>query len=434
MIAGPLANNMIDNFIEDSVDEILIIAQELALPVIEDVIDMTNFVETVGLMYNPAPFGSLLSGTGSILEVLFNLITTFLPTIGLGPDALLAAYFDYINYPHLLLPNFHDALLTYTSSFPPYIPYEIWGISQWAGEDLLFGEAKYALIGGTEELPGICSVVYDEMGAYSPEGWWALLTLYDEAKGIPEKEQELADGYGTTWYKLDILVRYYREYYVKEVVPQNLNHPLLSSFFPGAAGMNNTEMAVYFFLNQWANCIIFPDGIDIAQFNIVPGFPSGIKGLEAGYPVPTNMSESAMRALWDINNPYSLVNNEGNKLWRNAVNNEEKRLFLLDEFGLTPHAMDCLITWRVRLTSSIIPIAGGALLGWDTDLTTWINSLTGGLMLFGVSWIILGSSVIYGNYRKRSRNKNLKSTIPKKQVAHQLIKHLRDDVNNDFSR
>ncbi len=395
--------------IEDNVDEILLIAKERAIPVIDEIIDMINFVETIGLLYDPSPFADHLKGTRSILEILYYLMENVIDR-----ETLLSWFFDVQQTGKWYFPSFSSGVSSYSRLL--LNPYDILGISEWAGEDLNFSDAKYNLIKGTDKLPGICSILYEEMSAYSPEGGWALLKLYDDAKGNPQKEKILADGYGTTWYKLEKIVDYYRDYYILEVVPQNLNNSLIDLFFP-VSGMNKTEMANYFFQMQWANCLIIPGGIDLSKYEILPGAPSGVLGLEAGYPEKLDMNISKIYELWDVLNPHSIVNNNGNRMWGSAVTNFEIKSSLRAELNLTSHDMDSIIRWRVRLINEIIPVLGGVYFGLGVDLTTFKAGLQIVLIIIGISLDILGFRGIYKNIKhKRRISKNLKGKLVNKTI------------------
>jgi len=404
VIAGPVLNTWIGNTIEDNVDEILIAAKEEAIPIIEDLIDLINFVETVGFMYDPSPFEEDYDDTGTIFDTLIDVMTIPLVT----ELVVLRLFFDEVNLS-----------LGFTSyTFSELISegddsYHMKGISEWAGKDLNFGLAKYKLIEGVGDLPGLCDEVYSELSAYSPEGAWAFMKLFNESKGNSVKEQALADGYGTSWYNIEKLVSYYYEYYVPVVVPQNLNHSLINLIYP-IQNMTKEETANYFFYMQWANLLILENGLDLGQFNIIPGSPPGVLGLEAGYPDPMEMNISKIKELWNVSNPYAIVNNDGNRMWLSATQDDGVRSTLQVKLNLSLHDMECMIRWRIRLTSSVIPVLGGAYLGLGMDVNTWRNLLQSGLMILGGSLIVLGSTGIYTNHKYKYSRETLKDKIIRK--------------------
>jgi len=49
------------------------------------------------------------------------------------------------------------------------------------------------------------------------------MKLFNESKGILEKEQALADGYGISWHNIEEFVNYHYDYYIPVVILQNLN-------------------------------------------------------------------------------------------------------------------------------------------------------------------------------------------------------------------
>ena len=403
IIAGPVLNIWIGNTIEDNVDEILIAAKEEAIPLIEDLIDLINFVETVGFMYDPDPFEDIIEDSGTILETLYDIMK--IPGV---PQLILSWFFDEkeINFWLFGHTNFSEIIASYSGSDP----YEFMGISEWANEDLNFGSAKYNLLEGVGDLPGLCDEVYSELNAYSPEGAWAFMKLFKESKGIPAKEQALADGYGTSWYNIEKFVSYYNDYYIPVVVPQNLNHSLINLIYP-IQNMTKEETANYFFYMQWGNLLILENGLDLGQFNVIPGVPPGVLGLEAGYPDPMEMNLSKIKELWNVSNPYAVVNNNGNRLWLSATYDTQVRATLQEELNISTHDMNCMIRWRTRLTNSIIPELGGAYVGLGMDVTTWRNLLQSGLLVLGGSLIFLGSTGIYTNHKYKYSSETLKDKI-----------------------
>ena len=404
LVSGLIVSELIEDIIEDNVDEILLASKEEAIPIIVDFIDLINFVETIGFMYDPSPFDEEFEDTGTVLDILFEIMS-----IGIASDVILRWLFDEkeVNF-WILGETTFSGIINYFSDSEPY---EFLGISEWAEEDLDFGDAKYNLMGGIGDLPGLCDKVYEGLSAYSPEGAWAFMKLFRQSKGNPEMEKALANGYGTSWYNIEKLVSYYYDYYVPEVVNQNLNHSLINLIYP-IQNMTKDETANYFFHMQWANLLILENGLDLGEFDIIPGVPPGVIGLEAGYPEPMEMDISKIEELWNASNPYAIVNNDGNRMWSRAIYDNEMRANLREKLNLSLHDMECMIRWRKRLTQSVIPVLGGAYLGWGVDLITWRIYLQLGLISLGGSLILLGSTGVYKNHKfKKNKKESLKDKI-----------------------
>jgi hypothetical protein len=163
LLSGLIVSEWIEDIIEDNVDEILLASKEEAIPIITDFIDLINFIETIGFMHDPSPFEEKFEDTGTIFDTLFDIIS-----IDIASDLILGWLFDEkeINF-WLFGETTFSGIINYFSDSELY---EFLGISEWAGKDLNFGSAKYNLLEGVGDLPGICDKVYEDLRAYSPEG------------------------------------------------------------------------------------------------------------------------------------------------------------------------------------------------------------------------------------------------------------------------
>jgi hypothetical protein len=123
------------------------------------------------------------------------------------------------------------------------------------------------------------------------------------------------------------------------------------------------------------------------------------------------MNLSKIKELWNASNPYAVVNNNGNRLWLSAIYDTQIKATLQEELNISTHDMNCMIRWRTRLTSSVIPELGGAYIGLGMDVTTWRNLLQSGFIILGGSLIFLGSTGIYINHKYKYSSETLKDKI-----------------------
>ncbi|MFX0024169.1 MAG: hypothetical protein ACFE9S_17715, partial [Candidatus Hermodarchaeota archaeon] len=225
--------------------------------------------------------------------------------------------------------------VTYSSSlngmgYPP-----IKGISEYHQQNLWYGAAKYFLIEGTEELPGL--VGNNSMGT----GVLEYLELYDKAEGNLTLEQNLANGYNTTWIKLTKLTEYYRDYFIPVAIPMLVDN--LETIMPEYSGMNTKDISLMYFLSQWVNCSMYEDGIDYSS--IVDEIEEPLYGFEVGRLNPSNITLKSAYKLWDDNNIKALTNDTGINEWIHADNNATKQVELCIEFDLEQYQVMMILNW-----------------------------------------------------------------------------------------
>jgi len=93
---------------------------------------------------------------------------------------------------------------------------------------------------------------------------------------------------------------------VKEtLVPNLMKYPE-----PYGYGMNTTEYSEILFYEQWANGTIVEGGLELLQ---------GVKGIEAGIPIKTNISLEIVQALFDETNASAFINQLGILKWIEAA-------------------------------------------------------------------------------------------------------------------
>jgi hypothetical protein len=323
---GMLVNNSINNMVANSIDEGLLGIQEDALPLVENMVAELGIprvlrdIKKVGLKETEA----IVNAT--FFMFLINMTLHEEPVLGVVPLELL---FDrWIQWVLIIPVTFSSALLN--MGYPP-----IKGISEYYQQDLWYGNAKYVLIEGNGNLPGL--VGNDTLGL----GVLEYLELYDRANGNATLEQELAWGYNTTWNKLTKLTDYYRNYFVPMAIPMLISS--LDTIIPEYSGMDTKTIAEMYFFSQWANCTMFEGGIDFST--MIDDIEKPLYGFEVGRIAASNITFNSTNLLWDDNNPKSLTNDTGINEWIIARNDLTKQVELINEFKLEEYQLKMLLDW-----------------------------------------------------------------------------------------
>lgn len=323
---GILVDDFINQIVANSLDEGLLGIEEEALPMVESMVAELGIpralrdIRTKGLRSTEA----IVNAT--FFMFLINMTLHEDPVLGVVP---LELFFDRWIQWVLIIP------VTYSSSlngmgYPP-----IKGISEYHQQNLWYGAAKYFLIEGTEELPGL--VGNNSMGT----GVLEYLELYDKAEGNLTLAQNLANGYNTTWIKLTKLTEYYRDYFIPVAIPMLVDN--LETIMPEYSGMNTKDISLMYFLSQWVNCSMYEDGIDYSS--IVDEIEEPLYGFEVGRLNPSNITLKSAYKLWDDNNIKALTNDTGINEWIHADNNATKQVELCIEFDLEQYQVMMILNW-----------------------------------------------------------------------------------------
>ncbi len=157
------------------------------------------------------------------------------------------------------------------------------------------------------------------------------------------------NGSGTfSFNKLKILYYYYTQYFSQQVISMiiakfnEVGSPLYNSYpqyRPRDWNGNFTEykdLTFYSFIEQWAKCLSYDNGVDFS--NMDSRYPPGTTGLEpAGPGVDSGIPMQAALQLWNISDPYSIVNfTTGIMKWYNAKTDTSVYQELLTHFGNYP--------------------------------------------------------------------------------------------------
>lgn len=186
-------------------------------------------------------------------------------------------------------------------------------------------------------LPGLITDL--ELGL----GLLGYMELYLNASlGIPGVNATMQAGYNANWNQLSALAGYIGNYLWEVVVK--------SQYFP----LTIEQYAELVFYAQWANGTVVEDGIDLSLFK--SGVPPGTTGLEAGIPIPTNITVSICMDLWDDSNPLSFVNDNGIAIWVGAITNTTLQNQLALGFGLTATQVTILLGWLGNFITNLTPV------------------------------------------------------------------------------
>lgn len=116
--------------------------------------------------------------------------------------------------------------------------------------------------------------------------------------------------------------------------------------FEADQGMSTTAYAEILFYEQWANCTVVPGGLDIG---------GGLKGFEVNCTVPTNISLTITRDLWDPTSSSSFINNTGLETWLAALTNDTIAEQLSLTIGLSTAQMTMMRGWLGNWISIVAP-------------------------------------------------------------------------------
>jgi hypothetical protein len=170
-------------------------------------------------------------------------------------------------------------------------------------------------------------------------------------------------------------------------------------------GVRMYEYAQFEFYRQWADGLLYSDGLDIGSFQ---GLAS-VSGWELGIPIKSNIDEITVYKLWDQQEEYSLVNWKGISTWFDAVNNGSAYNLLnatyncvdscyrigLDYYNLTlTHSqIDAILGWIVDIRDTFVLNNIQNLANLPTDSYTLGNNI---FFMFSIAGGIIGGIGVLG--------------------------------------
>ncbi|MFX0176786.1 MAG: hypothetical protein ACFE85_11200 [Candidatus Hodarchaeota archaeon] len=220
------------------------------------------------------------------------------------------------------------------------------------------------------------------------------------------KQEELIIEFNLEEYQLRMLL----DWLWVESVKWNLIPVLITLPPPLGEGMTLSEYARVIFLEVWTNGTA--DGRVLYPF----GFPLTLKagtvyGFEIGYQdqfnpvISTNISLSSAESLWNVSNPYSLVNKQGLQDWYDAVENPNSAVAygLMNAHNLENAQMEMILTWLPKFKDEVMPFLAQEDRNLPTDSKTLGNTIQIGTSITG--GICIGLSVIglIGNSIKKKK-------------------------------
>lgn len=201
------------------------------------------------------------------------------------------------------------------------------------------------LLDGDFGIPGLLTDL--ELGT----GVINWLQFYSYAKAnISDYRNSIENAYYCNWSsgQLQNLSAYITTHLFDEIVK--------SQYAP----LNLTAFTELIFYSQWANASMVSSGFNLNLFS--ENITANVVGLEAGRPIPTNITLQTTKDLWDPLNNYSFTNDIGVWMWYlaiagNSVNSGSLRLELQTNFALDDLIMDILFNWLVNIVANnLVPL------------------------------------------------------------------------------
>ncbi|MFX0166497.1 MAG: hypothetical protein ACFFAG_07575 [Promethearchaeota archaeon] len=193
--------------------------------------------------------------------------------------------------------------------------------------------AQDFLLNGNLGLPGLITDL--ELGF----GVLGFMELYLNASlGDMALNLTMQAGYNATWNQIELLAGYIQNYLWDVIVAAEYS------------GMTIEEYAEIVFHSQWANGTIVEDGIDLSLF--YPGLPPNTKGLEAGIPIPTNITIASCMGLWEDSNILSFVNDTGIEAWMDPAYMSS----ITTTFGIDTTQYTMILSWLGDFMTNLVPM------------------------------------------------------------------------------
>ncbi len=242
--------------------------------------------------------------------------------------------------------------------------------------------AQDYLLYGNGSLPGLITDL--ELGT----GVLGYMELYLNASlGDMLLNSTMQFYYNATWSQLEALAGYINNYLWEVVVKASYS----------GYGFTIEEFAEMIFYAQWANGSQFVDPIDLSLFK--SGVPPGTTGLEAGIPIPTNLTVSTCMNLWDGSNPLSFVNDLGIMAWFNA----SYQTMIEMAFSISTPQYLLVLGWLGNFVTTLTPILILAETGYTIPMLAlfafyeqWANGTVFGESILPEGFLSRRDPPIYG--------------------------------------
>ncbi|MFX1352333.1 MAG: hypothetical protein ACFFGP_00030 [Promethearchaeota archaeon] len=218
----------------------------------------------------------------------------------------------------------------------------------------------------------------------------------------------LMNEFNLTLSQIDMILFWlFEESFQDNIVPELMKLPP-----PDGVGMNVTEYARVLFLEQWTN------GTVVGEIIYPYGFPLPLKaatiyGFEIGYVdqshpvIPSNISLVSAESLWDVTNPFSLVNSNGLKEWYDALANPNSAgaygLQVANKLNKDQIAM--IFAWLPKFRDNVMPFLAQEDQNLPSDSTSFANSIELGMIIPGGILIGIGLvGIVSKIYLRRKEN------------------------------
>ena len=341
--------------VSSKVSPFLSVLEEEALIAIEDDYLSLGVSETLkGLSTGLIPITqiwALIKGIPTTLLYLRNTTLTELPQFINASRAALAistAIDDVITLNSSTINNAMDVFFN-NYSFQDDFSSTVQGVSEYmTGGSYALNYSIFTmtrLLNGDFGIPGLLTDL--ELGT----GLLSWLQFYSNAKANISNYRTLIEAaYVCSWSsgQLQNLSAYITTHLFDEIVK--------SQYAP----LNLTAFTELVFFNQWANASMKSSGFNLNLFS--ENITTDIVGLEAGRPIPTNITLQTAKDLWDPLNNYSFTNDIGVWMWYlaidgNSINSGSLRLELQTNFVLDNSTMNILFNWLANIVATnLVPL------------------------------------------------------------------------------
>ncbi|MFW9897485.1 MAG: hypothetical protein ACFFD7_16895, partial [Candidatus Thorarchaeota archaeon] len=219
---------------------------------------------------------------------------------------------------------------------------------------------------------------------------YGILKWIDAYNGDTVVKNDLVLLFGLDSTQMDMILTWLFDSFRVNVVP-NIVLDLI--------GQTTLRLAEFEFHRQWANGTLFINGIDLD-----PAFGlSSITDWEIGIPTDSNIGQSTSEALWNIDNPYSLVNEKGNGLWFMATISKDAYDALKGYHGLDDTQMNAIIVWFQTMNEDYSLPHLKEKLNLPMDVYTYANAIYIGFLFGGIIFVALGATSIILFYLSKRR-------------------------------
>jgi hypothetical protein len=159
-------------------------------------------------------------------------------------------------------------------------------------------------------------------------------------------------------------------------------------------GMTIPDLSLALFYEQWAN----GTGLSLGPTGL-GSVSSGLTGFEIGLPTATGLSLAQCQALWNENNPTSLLNSTGSAMWQSAASNPTGAMatLLQQAYGLTNTQMSAMLAWVPHFRTTVAAAESSEI----KDVNTYGPYLQWGGLAVGIVLFVIGLVVLGLGFRKK---------------------------------